>query len=161
MTKEDYNLLREEIGYFYWYWKNKAKYVKKFTGLDIVRFLTYNVDDSDREMVKKFLLSDYNLPSLFGVEGEDVSPGTYKYTTWELLAKTMQWQGEVWEDVYAFTHHLPMIHSINHHIDAMETLYNAWLAHYYRMFHKDDIEMALDDFYPYPSELEEIPWWSI
>jgi hypothetical protein len=140
----------------FWYWKKKAKYVKKFTGLDIIRIYSFHVDPSDREFVNKFLGFDYNLRTLYGdIENQQA----YDQTTWGLLSLTLSYVGDLWADIYAFKSLMPMQYSWPTHVTRFKYLYNAWLAHYMRMHNKDDTDIDLNETYPYPEPLAEDPWW--
>jgi hypothetical protein len=138
-----------------WYWKKKAKILKKFTGLDILRIYTFHVDNSDRELVRNFLGFDYDLQTLYGNEE---NPKAFAQMTWDLVAETYTYLSELAADMGLFWYGLPMVHSLFYHFERLQYLYNAWWTHYLRMTTKDDPFVDLDEDYPYPEPFED-PWW--
>lgn len=163
ITSEELWKLSAEKGDLFWYWVNKAKNVDKFTGLDVIRFITKNCDNSDLNFVREFLLGDYNLDKLYG-RGQVTPEDRFEFTTWELIAKTMSWVGDLMGDLYNFATEgeWPFIltDKVYSHQYRFQLLYDAWIAHYMRMYHKDE-DIVLDPWYSYPENFYEIPWWSV
>lgn len=158
MTVEDYRFLVSEMGDFYWYWQNKAKHVKKFTAMDIIRYFSFNMDQSDKDFLMEFFSRDSDLKTLYGEES--YPPGTYRWTTWELLAYTMASMAEIASEIYLAMHGFGLMFGIKAHKRAM-TLYNAWMAHYMRMMNLADKNYLPDVFHPYPPDMDEDPWWMV
>jgi len=164
MSNEEYEQLLYEIDTMEWYWKSKARHKNEFTAYDIIRFITYNIDQSDLEYIIEWFRVNDDQIALYGEYNDPdryIDPDSHELTTWQILAMTMHWlykfvsliTGPIgWADT-------GMIWKL---YDQGIDLWFTWNTHYNRMVHLNDpvwkySELLTFDYLPIQ---DEIPWWS-